>query len=215
VEPGANWFYFLSRAVAGFFCWCLFRPTRQGVEKVPESGGFLLAVNHSSLLDPVMAGTNLKRPLAYMARSTLFRPAPIGMALRGMNALPLEREGVGISAFRSVIDHLSRGGGVLVFPEGTRSRSGRLGRFKGGVVKLARMSGVPVVPAMIVGSDRALGRGQWLPRTVPLEIRFGDPIDLLDPEEDAGEALARLRAAMIRLAPECVDEEQVVDDVEQ
>ena len=128
MEPGANWFYFLSRAVAGFFCWCLFRPTRQGVEKVPESGGFLLAVNHSSFLDPVMAGTNLKRPLAYMARSTLFRPAPIGMALRGMNALPLEREGVGISAFRSVIDHLSRGGGVLVFPEGTRSRSGRLGR---------------------------------------------------------------------------------------
>ncbi|MDE0960554.1 MAG: lysophospholipid acyltransferase family protein [Planctomycetota bacterium] len=214
MEPGANWFYFLSRAVAGFFCWILFRPSRQGVEKVPESGGFLLAVNHSSLLDPVVAGTQLVRPLAFMARSTLFRPALIGMALKGMNALPLEREGVGISAFRSVIDHLSRGGGVLVFPEGTRSRSGRLGRFKGGVVKLARMSGVTVIPAMIVGSDRALGRGRWIPQPVHVEIRFGDPIDVLDPKEDTSDALARIRKAMVRLAPECEGEDQFADEME-
>jgi hypothetical protein len=96
---------------------------------------------------------------------------------------------------------LKRGGGVLIFPEGTRSRDGRLGRLKGGVLKLARMARVPVVPAMVIGSDRALGRGHWIPRPVRVEIRFGDAIDFLD-EQDEEKALTRLRRAMQSLVPE-------------
>ncbi len=201
MEPGANWFYFLNRAVARLCCRILFRLRSHGVEKIPSDGAFLLAVNHCSFLDPVLAGISMRRPLAFMARSTLFRPAPMAMALKGLNALPLDREGVGISGFRAVLDHLAKGGGVLVFPEGTRSRDGRLGRLKGGVLKLARMAGVPVVPAMVIGSDRALGRGHWIPRPVRVEIRFGDAIDFLD-EQDEEKALTRLRHAMQSLVPE-------------
>ncbi len=202
MEPGAHWFYFLSRFVAWVLCVILFRHRGVGLQKVPAEGGFLLAVNHCSFLDPVLAGISLKRPLSFMARSSLFGPFPFGAALRGMNALPLEREGVGLSAFRAVLDHLDQGGGVLVFPEGTRSSDGKLKRFKGGVLKLARMAKVPVVPAMVVGSHRALGRGKWIPRPKNTEIRFGEPLEFLDEAEDDSAALDRLKKAMVRLAPE-------------
>lgn len=201
MEPGGNWFYLLMRALAWLGCRILFRHRGVGVEKVPTTGPFLLAVNHVSNLDPVLAGIVLKRPLAFMARGTLFRPAPIGWILRGCNALPLEREGIGISGFRAVRDHLSLGGGVLVFPEGTRSRDGRLGKFKAGVLRLARFGEIPVVPAMIVGSDRALGRGKWIPRPIRTEIRFADAIEFGQDESDA-EALQRLREAMLDLVGE-------------
>jgi 1-acyl-sn-glycerol-3-phosphate acyltransferase len=201
LEPGSNWFYLLIRALARIGCRVLFRHREVDVEKVPVTGPFLLAVNHCSFLDPILAGISLKRPLAYMARSSLFKPAPMGWILRGLNSLPLEREGVGISAFRGVLDHLSRGGGVLVFPEGTRSHDGRLGRFKGGVLRLARLAGVPVVPAMVIGSERAMGKGSFFPKPFRTEIRFGEPLDFPEGESDRV-ALSRLRKVMLDLVAE-------------
>ena len=182
-------------------CKVLFRHRVEGHENLPTSGPFLLAVNHASNLDPVLAGTSMKRPLAYMARSTLFSPAPLGWFLRNLNALPLEREGVGIAGFRSVMTHLEAGGAALVFPEGTRSADGRLRRFKGGIVRLARMAGVPVVPAYISGSSRAMGRGHWIPRPFRTQISFGECIDKeAFSEEDNG--LEVRRRAMVELIPE-------------
>lgn len=198
MEPGANWFYLLIRAMARLSCRIYFRHRGVDVEKVPETGPFLLAVNHCSHLDAVLAGVVLKRPLTFMARSSLFSPAPLGWILRGLNALPLEREGVGISGFRAIRDRLSQGGGVLVFPEGTRSRDGRLGRFKRGVLRLARLAAVPVVPAMVVGSNRAMGRGRLFPRPIRTEVRFGDAIDFPEGEAD-DDALKRLKEAMLEL----------------
>ncbi|MEC9476402.1 MAG: lysophospholipid acyltransferase family protein [Planctomycetota bacterium] len=168
------------------------------MERVPVEGPFLLAVNHTSHLDAILAGVALKRPLAYMARSSLFRPAPVAWILKGLNALPLEREGIGISGFRAVQNRLTQGGGVLVFPEGTRSHDGRLGKFKGGVLRIARLSRVPVVPAMVVGSDRAMGRGRFFPLPIRTEVRFGDPIGFPEEEPD-GAALQRLKEAMLDL----------------
>lgn len=204
MEPGGNWFYLLIRALARLGCRIWFRHRGVGVDKVPSTGPFLLAVNHSSNLDAVLAGIVLKRPLAFMARKTLFSPAPIGWILRGLNALPLEREGIGISGFRAICEHLSLGGGVLVFPEGTRSRDGRLGKFKSGVLRLARLASVPVIPTMVVGSDRALGRGRVIPRPIRTEVRFGDAIEFPQGECD-DEALERLREAMLDLVPESND----------
>lgn len=182
-------------------CKVLFRHRVEGHENLPTTGPFLVAVNHASNLDPILAGISMKRPLAYMARSTLFSPAPVGWFLRNLNALPLEREGVGIAGFRSVKTHLEAGGGALVFPEGTRSADGRLRRFKGGIVRLARIGGVPVVPAYISGSQRALGRGHWIPRPFQTRISFGECIDKeAFSEEDNG--LEVLRRAMLELIPE-------------
>ena len=143
----------------------------------------------------------MQRPLAFMARSSLFKPAPVGWFRRNLNALPLEREGVGIAGFRSVMTHLEAGGAALVFPEGTRSSDGQLRRFKGGIVRLARMAQVPVVPAYISGSSRAMGRGKWFPRPYHTRISFGECIDKeAFSEEDNG--LELLRRSMVELIPE-------------
>ena len=201
MDPGNRLFYRLIRFIAWVICKILFRHRAVGHENLPTTGPFLLAVNHTSNLDPVLAGIAMKRPLAFMARSTLFSPAPLGWFLRNLNALPLEREGVGIAGFRSVMAHLDAGGAALVFPEGTRSADGRLRRFKGGVVRLAKMAQVPVVPAYISGSHRAMGREKWLPRPFGTRISFGECIDKeAFSEEDNG--LEVLRRAMVELIPE-------------
>lgn len=191
----------MIRFIAWLICKILFRHRVEGHGNLPTSGPFLLAVNHASNLDPVLAGIAMKRPLAFMARSTLFSPAPVGWFLRNLNALPMEREGVGIAGFRSVLAHLDAGGAALIFPEGTRSKDGRLRRFKGGIVRLANMAQVPVVPAYISGSYRAMGRGKWLPLPCGTRISFGECIDKdVFSEEDNG--LEVLRRAMVELIPD-------------
>ncbi|OUU23575.1 MAG: hypothetical protein CBC13_05275 [Planctomycetia bacterium TMED53] len=201
MDPGNRLFYRVIRAIAWLICKTLFRHRVEGHELLPRSGPFLLAVNHASNLDPVLAGISMHRPLAFMARSSLFKPAPIGWFLSQLNALPLEREGVGIAGFRAVKAHLDGGGAALVFPEGTRSADGKLRRFKGGIVRLAKMAQVPVVPAYISGSSRAFGRGKWLPRPYRTQISFGECIDKeVFSEEDNG--LEVLRRAMVELIPE-------------
>ncbi|NCF56779.1 MAG: 1-acyl-sn-glycerol-3-phosphate acyltransferase [Planctomycetia bacterium] len=187
MDPGDKPIYRLIRGTAWFFCKILFRHRVRGHENIPKEGPFLLAVNHSSNLDPILAGTSVKRPMAYMARSTLFSPAPMGWIMRNVNALPVEREGLGIAGFRAILDHLEAGGGALIFPEGTRSADGRLKRFKGGIVRLANLAQVPVVPAYISGAARAMRRGNRLPRPLNTEITFGECIDKeVFSEEDNG-----------------------------
>ena len=168
MDPGDKPIYRLIRGTAWFFCKILFRHRVRGHENIPKEGPFLLAVNHSSNLDPILAGTSVKRPLAYMARSTLFSPAPMGWILRNVNALPLEREGLGIAGFRAILDHLEAGGGGLI-------------------VRLANLAQVPVVPAYISGAARAMRRGNRLPRPLNTEITFGECIDKeVFSEEDNG-----------------------------
>lgn len=204
MERGGHWFYRLTRGFARGVCLVLFRNRGVYHENVPSQGGFLLAVNHSSNLDSILASVSIERPVYFLARRTLFDLPIFGWVIRRLNALPLEREGVGLSAFRAAETCLEEGGGVLLFPEGTRSRDGSIGRLRPGVVRLAQRTGALVVPAFIAGSYDALPRGAWFPRPVKTEVRFGAAFAVGE-NENSDACLERLRQAWLALADSDVE----------
>jgi len=163
----------------------------RGKKNVPMRGPVLLASTHASNLDPMLVGAPLRRLSNYLARNTLFRPKWWGAVLQGYGAIPLEREGIGTGALRTVLELLELGRCVVIFPEGTRSVTGELQPLKGGVGLLARKTNAPVVPVAIVGNERALRRGSPIPRPVRIALRYGEPIQIGEDETEE-EFLARL-----------------------
>lgn len=151
----------------------LFRPIVRGRENVPVNGGMIMAANHLSNWDPPMAGTYMPRPVAYMAKEELFRPAVAGAVIRSLYAFPVKRGAADRSAIKTALSILKQGLCLGVFPEGTRSRDGRLGKAESGVALLAAMGRVPVVPTAIIGTNRIFHNGGLLPR---IKIIFGEPL---------------------------------------
>lgn len=155
---------------------CYFRGSIYHVERIPREGGFLIASNHSSFLDPPMVGQAVPRQICYMARKTLFRHPIIGALLRSWKAISLDRDEGDVGAMRAILNALKTGEAVMLFPEGTRSSDGRLQPAKPGIGFLVAKANVPVVPARIWGSFEAMGRGKSWPRPVRLHVTFGDPL---------------------------------------
>jgi len=157
-----------------------------GFRNMPASGGVLLVSNHLSFLDVILLGVGSRRPLNFVARSTLFVP-PLGPLIRSLGAFPIQREGMGASGMKETLRRLRSGGVVALFPEGTRSRDGEPAPLKSGIAVLASRAGVPVVPVGIAGTFRAWPRNRILPIPRPLRVHYGPPImpsDLegLDPQ---------------------------------
>ena len=155
----------------------------EGRRHVPREGPCLVAVSHESVLDPIIVGAVLPRPLRYLARNTLFGPRGEirlhGRFLQVLGAGPIERAAGGArDTIRLALRLLEQGEAVLIFPEGTRSRDGSVQRFRRGVGLIARAAGCPVVPVSLDGSRLLWRRGARLPRLVggPVRVRFGAPV---------------------------------------
>ncbi len=153
-----------------------------GRENVPVSGGLLLVANHLSFLDVFVLGIPLRRPLNYVARSTLFLPG-LAFLMRSVGGFPIQREGMGASGMKETLRRLRSGGIVTLFPEGTRSKDGDLGQLKSGIAVLVSRTGVPVIPAGLAGTFEAWPRWQLLPFPHPIRIHYGPAIT---PEQIAG-----------------------------
>jgi 1-acyl-sn-glycerol-3-phosphate acyltransferase len=147
----------------------------RGRRNVPARGGVILAINHQSYLDPVIIGCAIPRPVQFMARETLFW-GPFGRLIRALNAFPVSRGEADVRALREYVSRVKAGHAVLLFPEGTRTRDGRLQPLEAGVGMLAARAGAPVVPAYVDGAFRAWPRHRLLPRFAPVAVRFGRPI---------------------------------------
>jgi len=144
-------------------------------ERLPDQGGFILAGNHVSFLDPPFFGLACKREAFYMARDTLFRNPLAGWILRSWHCVPISRDRGDIGAMRTVLRLLGEGKAVLMFPEGTRSPDGQLQEARAGIGMIAARANVPIIPMRIFGTDRALPRGASLPRPARVQIKFGEP----------------------------------------
>ncbi len=151
-----------------------FRMRVWGVERVPPKGGVVLAANHQSFLDPPAVGLALPRQVCYLARRSLFRLRPVAWLLLGMHGVPVEREGVDAGAVRRVVRLLRAGRGLVLFPEGTRTRDGSVGPFRPGFAVLASLARVPVVPVAIEGAFEAWPRGRLLPGPGRLRVAYGE-----------------------------------------
>ncbi|MSR64279.1 MAG: 1-acyl-sn-glycerol-3-phosphate acyltransferase [Verrucomicrobiae bacterium] len=153
-----------------------FRGSVHHADYVPTSGGFILASNHASFLDPPMVGQAVKQEICYLARKSLFRYPVAGQILRSWKAIPVERDEVDVAGMRAILTALKNGNGVMIFPEGTRTDDGGLQPARPGVGFLVAKANVPVVPARIWGSLAAMGRGKSWPRPHKLIVTFGKPL---------------------------------------
>ena len=125
-----------------------------GAENMPSEGGVIVAANHMSNWDPPFLASFLQRPVSYMAKQELFEIPIFGTVIRWLFAFPVRRGAADRSAVKAAVKELRAGRCVGIFPEGTRSKDGEVHRFGAGVALLASMSGAPVVPAAIVGTDK-------------------------------------------------------------
>jgi glycerol-3-phosphate dehydrogenase (NAD(P)+) len=165
--------YWLARAVLQPAIQLWFRLSRQGRQHVPD-GAVILAANHRSFLDPFVIGCCLRRPIYFVAKRELFGNRLQAWLLNCLGAFPVRRGESDEESVQTSLELLARGQAVVIFPEGTRIRSGSLGRPKRGVGRLALESGAPVVPIALTGTERT--RRGWLIRPVKVRVRCGRPL---------------------------------------
>jgi len=168
--------YFISRNILKALFKIFFRLKIVGSENCPKNGPLIVAPNHASFLDPLIAGFAVPRELNFMARSNLFRNRIFGKILESVNAFPLKRKGADVGAMRLAIDKLCHGKAVLIFPEGTRSKDGSLGTPGAGIGFLAASSGAIILPCYIKGSRESLPRGTVFPRFKKITVYVGKPL---------------------------------------
>jgi 1-acyl-sn-glycerol-3-phosphate acyltransferase len=178
----------------------MFRVRHFGVHNIPAEGGVLVVANHQSHLDPPLVGIGCWRAMNYLARETLFRFGPFGWLIRAVDAIPIDREGVGLSGIKESIRRLKAGEIVVMFPEGTRSPDGEIGPFRPGFTALATRSKAAILPVAIEGAYAAWPRRRWLPRPGRVLVHYGRP---LLPDEIAGrgdeELAAEIRRRVVEL----------------
>jgi len=196
-----GWLFFRTLYTV-YFRWRVFN-----AERVPVTGGVILAANHASFIDPPLVGSALHRPINYMARETLFRYPGVGALLRSWNAVPVNREGGGAAGLKAILDRLLAGGGIILFPEGTRTLDGKLQPARSGVGLTVIKSVAPVVPVRVFGSFEAYGRHLKIPRPRRVVVKFGKPLDFAALRAEAKTCdKARLKAIYQQVADEIMGE---------
>ena len=135
-----------------------FRLKIHGRENLIEEGPAILASNHASYLDPPLVGVACRKEIFYLARKSLFEKPVLGPVLTRVNCIPIDRDRGDVAAVRAILRLLKEGKRTLVFPEGTRSKDGKLQPARGGLGLIIAKSLAPVVPVRIFGSYAALPR---------------------------------------------------------
>ncbi|MGE0607321.1 MAG: lysophospholipid acyltransferase family protein [Pirellulales bacterium] len=169
-----------------------------GREHIPATGGVLILSNHQSHIDPPLLGLCIDRRINYLARDTLFRFPPFRWLINSLDAIPIDREGLGLAGLKETLKRLKRGELVLIFPEGTRSPDGEVAPLKPGFSALARRAGVPLLPVAIDGAYQAWPRQQKYPGRGVIHVQFGPPLwpeelDQYDERELVEEVERRIR----------------------
>lgn len=172
----ALWYWFWGRLVITGALRIAFRVRVEGREHEPATGPYVAAGNHASALDPLLIGGALRRQVRYMGKEELFRIPLLNIWLRWMGVFPVRRGFPDRNAIRTSIRILEDGGGLVMFPEGTRSPDGRLRDPEPGAAMIALRTGAPVLPVAVINSYRILPKGSRRPRFEPVTVRFGPPV---------------------------------------
>jgi len=162
----------IFRFLFKFYCgWSVYNP-----ERVPLKGPVILASNHASILDPPLIGSGIHRGINYLARETLFEKPIVGWVLRNWTSVPADCDDAGSAACQPTMDRRLAGGGIILFPEGTRTRDGKLQPARAGIGLTVIKSEAPVVPVRVFGTLEAMSRGQHLPRPHHVAVKYGKPM---------------------------------------
>jgi 1-acyl-sn-glycerol-3-phosphate acyltransferase len=164
----------------------------EGVHHIPRSGPVLITPNHVTYADPVLCTIPVRRRVYFMAWDRLFRIRGLSWLIRRLRAFPVDVDSADPRAAREAARLLERGAAVMMFPEGSRSPDGRLGRFKPGAFRLAAALGVPVLPVTIAGGHESWPPHRRLPRPGRITITYHPP--LIPPPASDVKAAARAMA---------------------
>ena len=171
------------RIAQSFVRWCFrmsslpFRIRVDGMNRYPRTGPIMICSNHVSNLDPMLLGCACPRPVNYLAKKQLFSFKPLGWFLRWNDTIELDREASSMAGIKETLRRLKKKESVILFPEGTRSKDGKLQPFKRGFVALVKKTKVAIMPVAIDGAQDAMPRNSLLPNfKATIQIAFGEAI---------------------------------------
>ncbi|MFC4617825.1 lysophospholipid acyltransferase family protein [Camelliibacillus cellulosilyticus] len=175
--------YDFGRPLVGFFFKTFYRLEivgRDNFNGIAEKEGILLCSNHVSNFDPPAIGYACPRPLSYMAKAELFKIPLLKQLIEALNAFPVHRGTSDRQAIKTSIRVLNEGGALIMFPEGRRSKDGKIGEAKPGIGLLALKTTAHIVPVAVVGRYRLFGK---------TKIIIGEPIDMTKMRENRGKPI--------------------------
>lgn len=187
--------YYFSRAVVKMVLKPLYRIEVIGKENFPKEGGVLLCTNHISNLDPPVVGVACPRPVSFMAKEELFHAPVLKWILPHIKAFPVKRGMSDRNALRTGLKLMKEGHVLGLFPEGTRSKTGEVGKGMAGAGFFALKSDAAIVPCAVIGPYKTFGK---------LQVVFGQPIDFTSLEsekitaEEATEVIMQEIRALIK-----------------
>ncbi|UTT38363.1 1-acyl-sn-glycerol-3-phosphate acyltransferase [Glutamicibacter mishrai] len=154
-----------------------------GLENVPKEGGFIVASNHLSFFDSLIIQALTPRDVAFFAKAEYFTtPGVKGKFMKtffeSVGSIPVQRgeQAASVAALDSLVDIIEDGSGIGIYPEGTRSRDGKLYRGRTGVGWLALTTGVPVVPVGLIGTEKLQPAGSKGFKPAKFHIHYGEPL---------------------------------------
>ena len=166
-------FYQIFKILCRFVFGIIFRTKVIGAENIPKDGAFILASNHVSNWDPPFLGTFIDRIVNYMGKEELFKNPIMAAVCRGLNVFPVKRGTADKNAIKAAVKILKSGKCFGIFPEGTRSKTGKLGKAESGVSLIAAMTKAPIIPAAIVNTEKIFSSEVKFPR---LAVIYGTPV---------------------------------------
>jgi 1-acyl-sn-glycerol-3-phosphate acyltransferase len=186
-----TWFYRISQTIVSTLVTLVWRVRTLNRRFEPSEGGVLYVSNHQSFLDPILVAFALQRPMNFMARSTLFTKH-FGRFIESFNAFPVKRGTGDVGALKEAMRRLKDGKQLVVFPEGTRTKDGRIGKFLPGITMLAQRAAEWTVPVVIDGAELVWPRHQLLPSIGNIIVQYGEPIHRDEAKEHDAQSFANM-----------------------
>ena len=174
-------FYKIFKVLCRLWFGLILRTRVIGAENIPKSGAFILAANHVSNWDPPFLGTFIEREICYMGKEELFKNPVMAWACRSLHVFPVKRGAADKTAIKTAVKILKEGKCLGIFPEGTRSKTGKLGKAEAGVSLIAAMTKAPIIPAAIVNTEKIFSRAEKFPRLV---VVYGTPMKFTGSTKD-------------------------------
>ncbi len=190
-----EWAYWIGWRLSRLILGTYFGVRYAGSECVPAEGPFILAGNHASYIDPPMLGAVSPRPVSSLGRESLWGNPVSAWILNSIGAVAVDRDGASGKGLKAIMERLTAGGGIILFPEGTRTRDGQFQAARAGVGMVVIRSGAPVLPARVFGTYEAFGRHVRVPRPKRVGVRLGAPMRFeAERAEAAGAPRPRVKA---------------------